>query len=116
MYYYVDNKADVTRPIFKLPFSNLWMDRTVFDYAILHRAKTIYLFEKEKHPIGSSFGISQTHGEVYPIYTGFPIFRDIAGKKSLSSLHDLMKGIIPSYTDKAEQLSDVIDEDEDEED
>jgi hypothetical protein len=75
LFYWTD-KDKSTRRVYKMMYSGLWVDSAVRDMVILDKFSTIYLYKKHDHAIGSTIGVSQTHGEVYPIYTGIPISRD----------------------------------------
>lgn len=56
--------------VYKLAYTGIWVDQTVYNLVIDDKKHVILLHEKEKHAIGSSFGVSQTHGEVHAIYSG----------------------------------------------
>lgn len=56
---------DLSQPVYKLAYSGIWIDKDTMQQ-ILERTDsilTIQLYKKEKVSIGTSFGISQLHGQ-----------------------------------------------------
>lgn len=58
-------EKDLSQPVYKLAYSGIWIDKDTMQQ-ILERTDsilTIQLYKKEKVSIGTSFGISQLHGQ-----------------------------------------------------
>jgi hypothetical protein len=96
LYYWGKGGAQKERPIYKLIHTAIWICKHVHDLVFLQNRACILLFKLEDHAIGSSFGVSQTHGAVFPIYDGIPI--------TLASTADLSKPLGEFFEEKLSEV------------
>ena len=69
-------KPDPNRPIYRLTYTGVWLDDSIYDTIVKDGEKTVLVYKKYKHQTGSAFGMSATHGEVETIYGCIPIARE----------------------------------------
>lgn len=91
------NESIKDRRIYKLAHTGRWVDQNTYDLIFRNKHQVLFLYLKEKDvPIGSSFGINQTHGTPYSIYSAIPM--DPFVLKDINTLRITMKSIIASST------------------
>lgn len=70
------DKRDTSRKVYKSMYNGIWLDNVVYNFIIKDGFSVILLYKLYDHQIGSGFGVSQTHGVSYPIYSGIPISKE----------------------------------------
>jgi hypothetical protein len=91
LYYWPVDLRD--QRVYKLSYSGIFVDHAVFDQVINVGFKAVFLYKKHEMGIGSTYGVSHTHGEVYPIYSGIPV--SVSRLNDLTSLKNEIRGILP---------------------
>jgi Leucine-rich repeat (LRR) protein len=71
--YYWQQGPITDKPVYKLMLSGIWIDDETAQLVLDKGYGMIQLKYKETHKIGSSFGVSQTHGAEEKIYSGDPL-------------------------------------------
>jgi hypothetical protein len=79
--------------VFKMPFSGIIVDYTVYDQIVNVGYKAIYLYKKHEVGIGTQIGVARTHGEIAKIYSGVPI--SLSQLDDFDNLNKEMRKILP---------------------